>query len=106
MATRHKILLLDDDAEVLQTYEQLLSHLPSEPEVVTANSGSRAMAMLESQSFRVLICDLKMPKMDGLQVLSIVRRKYPALRTVVLTSAMDEQYRSRSYALGIDLFWH
>jgi CheY-like chemotaxis protein len=106
MATRHKILLLDDDAEVLHTYEQLLGHLPSEPEVVTANSGSRAMALLESQTFRVLICDLKMPKMDGLQVLSIVRRKYPALRTVVLTSAMDEQYRSRSYALGIDLFWH
>ena len=49
--------------------------------------------------------DLKMPKMDGLQVLSIVRRKYPQLRTVVLTSVMDEQFRSRVYALGVDLFW-
>ena len=44
------------------------------------------MAMLEAEPFRLLICDLKMPKMDGLQVLSIVRRKYPQLRTVVLTS--------------------
>ena len=46
-----------------------------------------------------------MPKMDGLQVLSIVRRKYPELRTVVLTSVMDEQFRSRVYGLGVDLFW-
>jgi CheY-like chemotaxis protein len=46
-----------------------------------------------------------MPKMDGLQVLSIVRRKYPQLRIVVLTSVMDEQFRSRSYAMGVDLFW-
>src|SRR5205807_10274232 len=53
-----------------------------------------------------LICDLKMPKMDGLQVLSIVRRKYPQLRTVALTSVPDEQFRSRAYALGVDLFWH
>jgi CheY-like chemotaxis protein len=46
-----------------------------------------------------------MPKMDGLQVLSIVRRKYPQLRTVVLTSVLDEQFRSRVYAIGVDLFW-
>src|SRR5438477_9539411 len=63
------------------------------------------MALLEAEPIRLLICDLKMPKMDGLQVLSIVRRKYPQLRTVVLTSVMDEQFRSRVYALGVDLFW-
>src|SRR5438034_5232352 len=63
------------------------------------------MAMLESEPFRLLISDLKMPKMDGLQVLSIVRRKYPQLRTVVLTSVVDETFRSRVYALGVDLFW-
>jgi CheY-like chemotaxis protein len=46
-----------------------------------------------------------MPKMDGLQVLSIVRRKFPKLRTVVLTSLHDEQFRSRAYALGVDMYW-
>jgi CheY-like chemotaxis protein len=44
--------------------------------------------------------------MDGLQVLSIVRRKYPQLRTVALTSVPDEHFRSRAYALGVDLFWN
>jgi len=106
MATRHKILLLDDDPKLLDTYQQILASLPSQPEIHTAGSGPRAMAMLESDQFRLLVCDLKMPKMDGLQVLSIVRRKHPQLRTVALTSVHDEQYRSRAYALGVDLFWH
>lgn len=106
METRHRILLVDDEPDVLEMYQQVLRRLPSQPEIHTAGSGTRALAMLEAEPFRLLICDLKMPKMDGLQVLSIVRRKHPALRTVVLTAVVDEQFRSRVYALGVDLFWN
>src|SRR5438270_14084093 len=105
MEAQHKILLLDDDPDLLALYKEILGQLGSRPEIHTTTSGARAMALLEAEPIRLLICDLKMPKMDGLQVLSIVRRKYPQLRTVVLTSVMDEQFRSRVYALGVDLFW-
>lgn len=105
METRHRILLLDDDPDLLSMYGEILKQLPSQPEVHTATTGTRALALLESLEFRLLISDLKMPKMDGLQVLSVVRRKYPELRTVVLTSMVDEQFRSRVYALGVDLYW-
>jgi CheY-like chemotaxis protein len=106
METRHRILLVDDEPDLLDMYQQILGQLPSQPEIHTAISGTRALAMLEAEPYRLLICDLKMPKVDGLQVLSIVRRKYPALRTVVLTGVVDEQFRSRVYALGVDLFWN
>src|SRR6266566_4403753 len=106
MDTRHHILLLDDDPDLLDMYREILADLPSRPEIRTAASGPRAMALLESEPFRLLVCDLKMPKMDGLQVLSIVRRKYPQLRTVALTAVADEQFRSRAYALGVDQFWY
>ena len=105
MPTNHKILLVDDDQDLLVLYEDILSKLPSRPEIHTAASGVRAMALLDSEPFSLLICDLRMPKMDGLQLLSIVRRKYSQMRTVVLTAVMDEQFRSRVYALGVDLFW-
>src|SRR5215831_4260617 len=105
MESRHKVLLLDDDPEVLDMYKEMLSHLPSRPEVHTSTSGTRALALLEAERFRLLICDLKMPKMDGLQVLSIVRRRFPELRTVVMTGVQHEELRSRAYALGVDLFW-
>src|SRR6476659_9452238 len=105
MESRHKVLLLDDDPEVLDMYKEMLSHLPSRPEVHTSTSGTRALALLEAERFRLLICDLKMPKMDGLQVLSIVRRRFPELRTVVVTAISDEEFRSRAYALGVRRFF-
>jgi len=105
MKQRPKILLADDEPDVLEMYRELLSQLPSQPEIHTTNSGAKALALLESEPFRVFICDLKMPKMDGLQVLAAVRRRFPQLRTVVLTSVVDEQYRSRAYAIGVDMYW-
>ena len=105
MDPRHKILLLDDDVDVLTLYQEVLSKLPSRPDVRVASTGARALTMLDAEPFRLLICDLKMPKMDGLQVLSIVRRRFPELRTVVMTGLQDEEFRSRAYALGVDLFW-
>jgi CheY-like chemotaxis protein len=89
----------------LEIFRELLAALPSKPEVFTAPSGSRALTLLKAETFRLLICDLVMPKMDGLQVLAIVRRRFPELRTVVLTGVQDEEFRSRAYALGIDMFW-
>ena len=83
----------------------MLAALPSHPEILTANNGKRALSLLESEPVRLLICDLKMPRIDGLQILSIVRRRYPELRTVVLSALEDEEFRSRAYALGVDLFW-
>ena len=105
MEPRHKILILDDEAAWLEVNRETLAQLPSKPEVRTVNSGARAVALMDAEPFRLLVCDLKMPKMDGLQVLAIVRRRFPELRTVVLTALEDEEFRSRAYALGVDLFW-
>jgi CheY-like chemotaxis protein len=105
MEKRHTILLLDDDNDWLTLGREMLAALPSRPEILTANNGKRALSLLESEPVRLLICDLKMPRIDGLQILSIVRRRYPELRTVVLSGLEDEDFRSRAYALGVDLFW-
>ncbi len=105
METPHKILVLDDDADWLELCRDIFAQLPSKPEIRTATSSSRALGILDSEPFRLLICDLKMPRMDGLQVLSVVRRRFPELRTVVLSGLEDEEFRSRAYALGVDLFW-
>src|SRR6266704_2492806 len=101
-----KILLLDDDQDFLDLYREMLSqHLSCLPDVRTASSSARALALLESEQFQLLIVDLNMPKMDGLQVLSIARRKYPELRLVILTAIREEQFRTRAYAMGVDQYW-
>lgn len=106
MPAQPTVLLMDDDQDFLDLYREMLSqHLPSMPEVRVANSGARALSILESDPVNLLIADLNLPKMDGLQVLTIARRKFPQLRLVVLTGIRDEQFRTRAYALGVDQFW-
>lgn len=106
MATPPKILLLDDNLEFTSTLrDMLMAHLPSQPEVKAANTAMRALSMLETEPYALLIEDLHLPHMDGLQVLSIARRKYPQMRIVVLTGLKEEQFRSRAYAMGVDQYW-
>jgi len=104
MAARQKILILDDEHDILEIYQEILARLPSQPEIHTADAGARAIALLESEPFNLLLVDLRMPTMDGFQVLAIVRRKFPTMRVVVMTAAEDEQFRARAYAMGIDLY--
>jgi CheY-like chemotaxis protein len=102
---RSKILLVDDDQDFLEVYWEILKAMPTGPGVHTASTGARALAMLESEPFNLLIVDLNMPKMDGLQVIAIARRKYPALKIVVWTCIADEQFRARAYGMGVDQYW-
>src|SRR5690242_13558626 len=104
MANRQKILILDDEQDILEIYQEILARLPSQPDIRTVDNGAQAIAMLEGQPFNMLLLDLRMPQMDGFQVLAIVRRKFPSLRVVVMTGAEDEQFRARAYAMGIDLY--
>ena len=104
MPARQRILILDDEHDILDIYQEILARLPSQPEIHTSDNGARAIALLESEHFNLLLADLRMPQMDGFQVLAIVRRKFPALRVVVMTGSEDEQFRARAYAMGIDLY--
>lgn len=104
MVSRQKILILDDEQDILEIYQEILARLPSQPEIHTADNGARALALLESEPFSLLLADLRMPQMDGFQVLAIVRRKFPSLRVAVITGAEDEQFRARAYGMGVDLY--
>src|ERR1700761_32829 len=104
MTARQKILILDDEHDILEIYQETLARLPSQPEIHTADNGARALALLDSEPFSLPLADLRMPQMDGFQVLAIVRRKFPTLRVAVITGAEDEQFRARAYAMGVDLY--
>jgi len=68
MDTRQNILLVDDDQNLLDMWREILvGGLPGRPEVQTATSGPRALAMLEAEPFDLLICELSMPRMSGLE---------------------------------------
>jgi len=62
------------------------------------------MSLLDAEPFTLLISDLRMPRIDGFQVLLSARRRFPELKTVAMTSMSDQQYRARAYSSGIDFY--
>ena len=104
MPAQPKILLLDDDQDFLDLYREMLSqHLPSMPEVRAANSGARALSLLESEQFTLLIVDLNLPKTDGREILTEMRatKTFAGVPVVILTSSSSTREREQMQSLRI-----
>jgi len=84
-----RILCVDDEPKVL---DALRRHLHGQFEIATATSGAAALEMLATQRpFAVIVSDMRMPGMDGIQLLAAVRRRAPDTVRIVLTGAADQQ---------------
>src|SRR3989442_3971479 len=78
------ILIVEDDPHVVLPNEEILK--PSGYEVITAESGEAAERILRTSSIDVVITDLKMPKMGGLEVLRIARNVDPETIVILITA--------------------
>ena len=78
-----KMMLVDDEERFLLTTEKLLARKGYD--VVTANSGSTALEMLGRQNVHVVILDVKMPGMDGLETLKEIKQHFPLVEVIMLT---------------------
>jgi len=84
-----RILVLDDEPSILEILGQHLSE--GKYEVVLKSSPFEALALLEKEHFALLITDLKMPEMHGIEVLERARRLDEDLAVIVVTALMDIQ---------------
>lgn len=82
-----RILCVDDE----QLIQDLVStHLTLQGfEVETAANGEEAVRLLETGSFDLILLDIQMPKMDGLQVLHYIKIRHIEIRPIMLTGADD-----------------
>lgn len=78
-----QILVVDDEANIRITLAALLRR--ADYEVTTAENGSDAVALLEQQPIDLLLVDLKMPGMDGMQVVAAAKERQPDIAVIVLT---------------------
>lgn len=80
------ILVVDDDGAVLRA---LVRALRESQHFDTAQSGEAALALLEQRAYSVVVADLRMPLMDGVTLLTEVRRRWPDTERVLLTAYAD-----------------
>ena len=78
-----RVLLVDDEEDLVEFLARLL--LKRGCTVTATNSGPEAIEAVDSQIFDVAIVDLKMPQMDGIEVLQKIRAIQPYLEVIMLT---------------------
>ena len=78
------ILIVDDERICLSVLKNHLLSLGHE--VICASTGQEALSLLETRSVQVVISDLAMPEMDGIQLMHMAKERYPALPFIVLTA--------------------
>ena len=93
-----KILLVDDEVEFVQTLSERLQTRNLNSAI--AYDGPQALAMAEADEPEVILLDVKMPGMDGLEVLETLRKKHPRIRVIMLTAHGSEEGAKRARELG------
>jgi len=78
-----KVLIIDDENIVRVSCERTLS--PEGYEVRLAQNGLDGLKMLEQEGFDIVLTDLKMPDMDGIEILRKVKEGWPSTEVIIIT---------------------
>jgi len=86
----HKILIVDDEEPVRKAIRLQLKDTGME--VIEAVDGEKGIELLDAENaldVNVIICDVRMPKINGVEAVAYFRREYPAIPVIVLTGFPD-----------------
>ena len=97
-----KILLADDQKFVRQKLQQMLSPKANLQVVGVVGDGQRAIALTESLRPDVVLIDIEMPKMNGIEAASTIKQQFPECKILVLSSHENPEYVQQIIAAGAD----
>ena len=104
-STVFRVLFVDDSMAFLETISELFGDWGNKTwEIHTAVSADKALAVLEQKLMDLVVLDISMPLLDGVQLLGIIHQQYPNVKIVVLTGQGDENRRADCLAHGAELF--
>ncbi len=91
-----RILFVDDERNVLDGLRRMLRSMRQEWEMAFATSGAEALGLMSQTPFDVVVSDMRMPGMDGAQLLTEVMRRHPQTVRIVLSGHSDKEMILRS----------
>jgi CheY-like chemotaxis protein len=94
------VLVVDDEPSVLFALSESLSDRRRGVRVVTAANGVEAVAVLEAERVDLVLTDLRMPDMDGFELLTFLRRNYAELPVILMTALGSAETATRLGAAG------
>ena len=96
-ASKHRrILFVDDEVRVLEGIQRMLRPMRDEWDVRISDSGPKALTMLAAEPFDVVVSDMRMPGMDGAELLQAVMQRHPQVVRIILSGQADRDSLMRS----------
>ena len=104
-ARQYQLLFVDDDGDFLVMIRDFFAALSEKIwQIQCATSADRALGMLKTGKFDLVVTDVNMPMLDGIQFLHLLNRSHPDLKKAVITANATEEKRSACLAEGAELF--
>jgi len=101
----YRVLFVDDSLAFLQMVTDMFESRPEKAwEIYTASSPDLALSVLQQKLIDLVVLDIGMPLLDGVQLLSFVHQRYPNIKKVVLTGETDDRHRAECLARGAELY--
>lgn len=99
----YTVLLVDDEESVIKNLTNAVDWpVYGIENVLTASDGVEAIGQIERNHVNLVIADISMPRMNGLQLVKAIRDTYPHIRCVLLTSYSDFSYAKEAISLGVE----
>jgi two-component system, NarL family, invasion response regulator UvrY len=95
-----KILICDDHKIVREGLRQILQQLNSVALIEEARDGNEALNILRRELFDVVLLDITLPEKSGLEILQMIKAKWPSINVLILSMHPQEQYAMRALKLG------
>lgn len=95
-----KILIVDDDEQILELLSEIMEEEGFSTDV--ASDGKEAFKKLENGNYHLVISDIRMPGIDGFEVLQQVKEKYKKTKVILMTGYTEEYDISDALVLGAD----
>jgi DNA-binding response OmpR family regulator len=95
-----KILVVDDDASICRDLKRFLEHCSHEVEV--AYEGAVALAKAGAFKPDLILLDIGLPGMSGIDILKTVKAKFTAVRVIVVSGNQEEELKSMAFSLGAE----
>jgi two-component system response regulator NreC len=97
-------LIVDDDLTFRKTVRQLLERAPEVSVVGEATDGEEAVQLAQELRPDVVLMDISMPRLDGLEATRRIKIQRPEMKVIVLTVHQEEAYRKTACEYGADAF--
>jgi DNA-binding NarL/FixJ family response regulator len=102
MDVKHRALIVDDSPTVRRALAAFLSTLDCLKGVCEAADGEDALKKIESQLPDLILMDIQMPAINGLEATRIIKRRWPGIKIIILTLYPD--YQIQAQQAGADAF--